>query len=481
MKRTIQGLQTSEFFWAFTVTVACLVLIAIITSCTETKIVEVEKIIEKQVDPALELHTAGNAKAFLAEEVEKCGAGVIQGAKDEQGNPIKSECGYSFKVDREFIKNHQERTGLIHDPELYQHAGVTFYEPIHMAVPEDFDLRDLMKKGWQKPKQQQCGDCWAWSTHHALEIILMLNGKLEDRSVQTVLSCSGTGTCRGGTMATPNFLVRSGVPMEDEYPYRNGVTGSCPFSSSELASGWDPKAIDAPYIGNSMMYSRGALNATQRRDGSKLAMRKAAIFQNKSPLVSTVAAYSISGDGVYDRCSAINSGGDHMVVEIGWDGGNQHVYNSWGPGHGKDGVSRIQAECGEGRLNRGLGVSSRVVMYKPSCTPPGDVAFEKPEYMIISGSALKLGSKQPAGVKCAWTPTTGVADPNACETFVSPERTTEYHLAATNDCGTTSAMTTVRVLSETTRMVKDDTILTPFGVVVPIRSGDTVTYQPYSN
>lgn len=51
---------------------------------------------------------------------------------------------------------------------------------------------------------------------------------------------------------------------------------------------------------------------------------------------------------------------------------------------------------------------------------------------------------------------------------MSPEKATEYHIQATNDCGTSSAMTMVQVLGPLGRPVSDD-ITTPTGDV-PIKA-----------
>lgn len=485
MIRTLRWARQSEFFWLFLSIFIFIGVAALTASCTETKTVEVERIIEKIVPAEINLDRFPKAKEYLVEEISNCGGGVVSNAKLKEGEkPLPNRCEYTFAVDQEFLLDHQNHTGLIIEDDQYTQAGATFYEPTFREYSQDYDLRTYAKNGLNIPKQQQCGDCWAWSTHHALEIFEAVHyGVLDDRSVQTVLSCSGYGTCGGGTMSTPLYLAEHGVPGESEFPYKNGVTGICKFSKTE--QNWEPKALSVPYVGSSMMHSRGALTAAQRQDGDKVAMMKTAIEKNKAPLVVTVKAYSMDGPGVYDNTSAINSGGDHMVDVIGWDGPNAHVYNSWGPEHGENGISRILWEDGPGRLNRGLGRSARVVLYRPACKLP-DVSFAQAGFTIISGSAVKIGKAQPANHKCSWTPTTGLDNPTACETYAAPLHATEYHLTVTNDCeGKASAMQTIRVLSDAVKTAQvgrtavgfAQLIETPFGYIKEIKVNKTTVYE----
>ncbi|MEQ1843143.1 MAG: C1 family peptidase, partial [Verrucomicrobiales bacterium] len=177
----------------------------------------------------------------------------------------------------------------------------------------------------------------------------------------------------------------------------------------------------------------------------------------------------ISGGGIYNSCSSINSGGNHMVTITGWETVNgkriAQVWNSWGQNHGVKGVSRIQWECGDGKLNRGLGLEARVIQYFMPCEAP-QVSFEKSEYVATRGGGIKLGRAQKRGVTCHWSPSEGLSDPDSCETTATPEVTTEYHLEAKNSCGTSSAMTLVipdSVLGKQSASL----ILTPYGLVKP--------------
>ncbi len=389
-----------------------------------------------------------HAKKEILQLLQSCGRGVFVDAQDKNGDPFKNHCSYQVKLDELFFRPAWEKTGLLHNPDEIYQDGVTFYEPSEMDLPENFDLRDLMVNGQPEIRQQKCSDCWAWATHHGLEIARAVHDPLVlDLSSQSVLSCSNAGSCSGGYMSAVDFL-KHGLPLESEFPYA-ASNKKCKYSSSEISSGWNGKVLATPYIGNSKNYFR----RFQKRDGSfrtgaKVNDMMAAIYQWKSPLVVTVAAYSMSGPGVYDSCSAINSGGDHMVAIVGWETWNgkkvAHVWNSWGKGHGENGVSRIVWECGDGRLNRGLGRSAKIVQYKAPCTSPPDAGQE---YMqeIYAGQTVEIGTKQPPNTQCTWTPSEGLSDPHSCVTKASPKKSTEYSLTAQNDCGSSSSMALVYV------------------------------------
>lgn len=400
-----------------------------------------------------------DARKELEELIDLCGAGVIEGSSEV------NRCSYTVKLDELFFEPQSRKTGLLHDKDWAYRDGVTFFETnLEMSVPDNFDLRDLMKNGQPEIRKQQCGDCWAWSTHHGLEIARAVHDqKVYDHSIQTVLSCSKAGSCNGGYMKAVDFLVR-GLPLEPEFPYA-GSDKACKFSSTNLQSGWDGKIIAAPYIGNSLSYSRAnRLKDGSYRDGTKVNKMMEAMFAWNSPLVVTVASYSISGPGVYDSCSAINSGGNHMVAIVGWEMWNgkrvAHVWNSHGQGHGEKGVSRIVWECGSGKLNRGLGVSAKIVQYKTPCTPPD--ASQTYLHEVAAGQSVQIGAPQAAGVQCTWLPTEGLSNPNSCVTTAKPDASTEYHLTAQNACGKSSSMTLVHVWNQ--RTGEGEKVITPFGV-----------------
>lgn len=457
---------------AFTGIVAALMSVA---GCTETVKVEVPGPVVEKIKEVykIDLTMFPSARDEVAEAVHNCGPGVVPGVEGE------NRCGYKLpELNEIFLRHPEGKTGLLHKQDEKFEEGVTFYAPPEVPIPDNFDLRKFMPAGAPEIKEQQCGDCWAWATHHGLEIARAVHDpKKTDHSVQTVLSCSGAGTCAGGYMSAVGYLLK-GLPFEGDFPYLNGQTGKCKYTKAE--QNWEPKIIAAPYVGESLMYSRAKLTAQGYAEGPKVSQMMQAMIQWKSPLVVTVSAFNV-GEGVYDRCRAINSGGDHMVAISGWEMWNgkrtAHVWNSWGKsfgGYTGQGVGKTVWECGEGKLNHGLGTSARIIQYKAPCAPPVPPPL-KPEYVLLSGNAVRLGG----GVgdptwECEWFPKEGLSTPMSCQTFAEPKKSTEYHVKITSpNCGTASAMTLVRVYSEAAEavdggkktLIESKTILTPFGEI----------------
>lgn len=405
------------------------------------------------------------SKKELEELLTQCGPGIVEGAKAANGNLLQNRCSFNIKLDDVFFEDIKNKTGLLPEENWAYQDNVSFVTPSRADVPESFDLRDLMKNGEPVIRKQQCGDCWAWSTHHGLEIARAVHdGQVFDHSIQTVLSCSKAGSCSGGYMSAVGFLTH-GLPLESEFPYA-ASNKACKFNNGQITDGWDGKVMEAPYVGSSFEYSRGRklADGSYRPDGSKVSQMIAAMYQWQAPLVVTVSAYDASGNGVVNNCSAINSGGNHMVAVVGWDSDNgarnAHVWNSWGTSHGQNGVSRLKWECGSGKLNRGLGVSARVLHYKAPCTPPnaGQIGLHE----IKKGGSVQIGAEQPSGTSCQWTPSEGLDNPTACVTNAHPDRSTEYHLNATSDCGNSSSMTLVDVWGRDGE--RSNLVMTPFGL-----------------
>lgn len=406
----------------------------------------------KLVPPQINIHSGEFifAKTEIKDLIQLCGIGVFKGV--EGGAQVKSnrnKCSFQVLLDEDFFLPPWMKTGLLPEKDWAYQDGVVWVEPRPDEIPANFDLRDFMFNGVPEIKKQACGDCWAWATHHGLEISRAVHDqKVYDHSVQTILSCSKKGSCSGGYMSAVGFLS-NGLPYEEEFSYA-GKNAKCKYSASEIEEGWDAKIIAAPYIGNSRDFSR----KKQKKDGTyervtSLKSMALAMHQWQAPLVVTVDGYSLSGPGVYDKCTSVNSGGNHMVAIVGWEIWNgklvAHVWNSWGKGHGEQGVSRILWDCGNGKLNRGLGVSARVVQYKAACQTP--YPAQKAKHILVpeEDSAVEVGVALKKDNQCSWWPTEGLEDPNACQTLASPEKTTEYHLTVKNACGTASSMTLVEV------------------------------------
>lgn len=355
--------------------------------------------------------------------------------------------------------------GLLHKEDPYEEAQFMEATPEdEEAIPDSWSVLDLGKAKQVKVNTQRCGDCWSQATTKAFEVMIAAHDeKVEKLSVQTqISSCRPDyGSCSGGYPSAADFLVAIGNPFEKQDPYQ-GRNSSCKFTKAELEAGFDYKLDAAPYVGSSMAHSRFYKDLAGYTAGSARAIA-ALMYKYQSPAVVTVNAYQ-AGPRTITNCSAINSQGNHMVFVSGWENKAEiaHVFNSWGKSHGTNGISKIKWECGgAGRFNRGLGVSARVYLYGPKCHNVAD-AYTGPNVTIKKGETAVIGRKAKVGQTCEWLPEEGLAftDESKCEALAAPAITTEYHLKATTECGTASAMVLVTPEGEESGM-----ILTPLGKV----------------
>jgi len=422
----------------------------------------VEKTV-KSIVPEYDLKDFPEYKSFLESEVELCGKGVIDPEKKE-----RNICAYHIEVTKDAMTGF--KTGLKPTPK-YTGEGIQWVKPTAAdiaAVPESWDLRDVYPETKNVAiNRQVCGDCWSQSTTKLLELMIAAyDKKIVPLSVQTQISTCRPdyGDCGGGYMTAADFITKIGNPLESMDPYK-GQNSSCKFSSDELAKGFEYKLKSAPWVGSSLMYSKG--NKTRAVNSAEEI--KAMMYKYKSGALVTVYAYDISGNGIYSSCSAINAGGNHMVDIVGFekvDGKDiAHVWNSWGKGHGLNGVSRIQWECGQGKLNRGLGLEARVYEYQAQCANQPE-AITGPDQTIIKlspGVGTLIGKKAKAGQTCTWLPKEGLSDPESCNPFASPDVSTEYHVTAKTECGEATSMVMVNVIGP--KLQKSPKVLTPYGTI----------------
>lgn len=359
-----------------------------------------------------------------------------------------------------------QKTGFIYQDDWALKDGVKFTQATSKEVadtPEEYNFLLMGKASEVKLNVQRCGDCWSQASTKNLELLIAGHeNRLPQLSVQTQISkCSSHGSCGGGYMSAPSFLVKHGNPFESQDPYKAKNT-SCKFSKSELETGFENTLVSAPYVGTSLEHSR-YYHSKGLRSGAKVTQIKALMYKHKSPAVTTIKAVSHTG-GIVKSCASINSGGNHMQNIVGW---YQHegdevatLFNSWGKSHGQNGITHIKWECGKGRLNRGVGNSTRIYINE-ACKNPADAYTGSPQNVII-GNSVMLGKANP-NQKCEWFPKNGLTHPLKCETLATPAVSTEYHVRAITECGEQTAMTVVTVLSP--ELEKTSALLTPHGVI----------------
>lgn len=94
------------------------------------------------------------------------------------------------------------------------------------------------------PKDQACGDCWAFASAGQIESAMLMAGwSQEDLSEQHILDCSNSGTCTGGGRwdALP-WAIGTAVARESQYSYAGGAKKECKANiagpAKLLAAGW---------------------------------------------------------------------------------------------------------------------------------------------------------------------------------------------------------------------------------------------------
>ncbi len=174
--------------------------------------------------------------------------------------------------------------------------------------------------------QKKCGSCWAFAMTAGLESNVLRSqntGAPVDLSEQVMLSCSGVGSCNGGTL-NANFLKKTGLPPESFYPY-TATDGDC----ATAAAGWQDQAKK---IG-----SWGSVSKT-------VAAFKTAL-NDYGPLPTAFYVYEDFihyKSGIYSYTTGKRLGG-HAVLLVGYNDAEQYfiVKNSWNTGWGENGYFRI--------------------------------------------------------------------------------------------------------------------------------------------
>lgn len=174
------------------------------------------------------------------------------------------------------------------------------------------------------PKNQECGDCWAFASAGQIESAMLMAGRSQqDLSEQHILDCSNSGDCGGGRRwdALP-WAVGTAVATQAQYPYAHGVKQQCQAGitgpSKLLAAGWiDSSGNVAP-----------------------VATLKAALCEYGPISVSIYASPALQSYGgdeneVFNENNN-NNGTNHAILLVGWSDSKQAwlMKNSWGSGWG---------------------------------------------------------------------------------------------------------------------------------------------------
>jgi C1A family cysteine protease len=207
--------------------------------------------------------------------------------------------------------------------------------PAIEGAPYTVDWRNVTGVSYVSPIKNQgsCGSCWAFATTAGLEsqVMIATAGMPIDISEQILVSCSGAGSCSGGSSATASSYIRdTGLPLESCFKYtatNNSCTNACLT--------WQQ--------GTEKLYST---NGWHRASTTTLTANdlKNALYAY-GPVIATMYVYNdfySYRSGVYSYTTGSYVGA-HAVLAVGYDDTLQAfiVKNSWGSGWGEAGYFMI--------------------------------------------------------------------------------------------------------------------------------------------
>ena len=224
-------------------------------------------------------------------------------------------------------------------------------------LPSSMDWRSKSGKNYMTTVKDQasCGSCWAFSAIGTMEAtynvekglynLEIYSGKrvayslilqYPDFSEQDLLSCSGAGTCAGGSSSgAVDYIENYGVVSETCFPYtaQDDPCNRCPNWSKLLSTinGWG-------WITQSTVDEQAIKNALQDSPLSSWMQVYSDFYHYKS------GVYELTPAGVYE--------GGHLVVLVGYNETEDCwiCKNSWGEDWGNKGYFKIKiGECGIGK------------------------------------------------------------------------------------------------------------------------------------
>ncbi len=244
--------------------------------------------------------------------------------------------------------------------------------------------------------QGACGSCWAFASVAGFESTYLISTKQPggnfDESEQIMLSCSGAGSCSGGTTSGASaWLQSTGDAPENYYPY-TGTNGSC----SAALSGWQAQA------------KKIASWAWVTTSSPTVAQLKAGL-NTYGPLVTTMAVYQdffYYTSGIYEYASG-SLAGYHAVTIVGYNDAQQYfiVKNSWGTGWGEQGFFQI----GYSELTSPTQFGQYTIGYTMAA-PPAACTYSISavgETAPLTGGTGTIGVTASSG--CKWTATSSEA------------------------------------------------------------------------
>eukprot|EP01132_Coremiostelium_polycephalum_P002426 gene2426-2996_t len=210
-------------------------------------------------------------------------------------------------------------------------------------IPTEFDSRTEFPGCVHEIRDQgHCGSCWAFAASGVLQdrLCIASNGAINvTLSPQSLVSCDNRMNlgCRGGYPDEAwKYIVNTGIPTEECYPYISGDTkssGVCQKTCSDKSS---------------MRMFKGKVGTIQNLHSEREI--QLAILQH-GPVEGTFMVYQdfmAYKSGVYSRSPTAARLDGHAIRIVGWghdqaSGKNYWIIaNSWGPTWGENGYVRFE-------------------------------------------------------------------------------------------------------------------------------------------
>lgn len=274
--------------------------------------------------------------------------------------------------------------------------------------PAAFDWRSVNGHSYvsEIKNQGSCGSCWAFASTAALESKALISMNTPDVNLnlaeQTLVSCSGAGTCNGGQVdRVADYLQKTGDGAEATFPY-TGKDTAC----STAQANWQNNAFK---ISNWQYVNRW--NTTDKLTIDKI---KNALY-NSGPLPATFNVYSdfySYKSGIYSATSTSYQG-RHAVTIVGYDDNAKAliVKNSWGTGWGENGYFRVAYNQIHGTGAK-MEFGQEVLAYGSASTPGAVCLFSLSQTSQTAAATASSGSfnvsVNSTGTSCTWAAVSSV-------------------------------------------------------------------------